>query len=542
MSALISILRAVHCRSTHHFFAIDALARINTPNGRRLASVLLANYAEYLSGAKAPDTKFKDFQNHVIHVSDNCWGGAPKACEKWLAQAIVDMHESDWKRAAYDIGVLSHYFTDPLMPLHTAQHPSEAAVHRPLEWSVCKSYDRIYRKCTGQARFPIETGPNWISKAVLTGAEFAHQYYQTLIELYDLTKGAKDPPAGFDSRSREILTQIFDRVLTGWANVLDRVAALALVEIPICPLTFTTVMAAIDVPAAWVVGRVADAAEQRAVKAIFDEFEATGQVVRNLPPELKVIESLKPIATSSATVEEADSPVVYQSSTSPVQVVVPEPVVPEPVVQAAAAEADENCIEHEPTESYEPELSERRLDEPAAEISQPIDPVASQSQRSQNLGARQMSASSSRITLESDIVDAPSIGPKTAARFYAIGIDTIGDFLAADAAAMADALNAKWMDESVLRNWQAQTRLVLHVPALCGYKAQLLMGIECTTVDQLAAADLDSLYDAVDYFATTDAGTRILRSASPPTREEVAKWIASAAAAETSTTASASNE
>ncbi len=541
MSALISILRAVHCRSTHHFFAIDALARVNTPNGRRLASVLLSNYAEYLSGAKAPDTKFKDFQNHVIHVSDNCWGGAPKACEEWLAQAIIDMHESDWKRAAYDIGVLSHYFTDPLMPLHTAQHPSEAAVHRSLEWSVCRSYDRIYRKCTGQVDFPIENGPNWISKAVLSGAQFAHQHYETLIELYDLTKGVKDPPAGFDSRSREILTQIFDYVLTGWANVLDRVAALALVEIPICPLTFTTVMAAIDVPTAWVVGRVADAAEQRAAKAIFDEFQATGQVVRNLPPELKVIESLKPTATISNTVAEADSPVAYQSSTPPVQVVVPESfvpepvvpdaVVPDPVVHGAAAEADENRIEHESSVSYESELNQQRVIEPVAELSTPIEPAA-----------RKMSTSSSRITLESDIVDAPSIGPKTAARFYAIGIDTIGDFLAADASAMADALNAKWMDESVLRNWRAQTRLVLLVPALCGYKAQLLVGIECTTVDQLAAADLDSLCDAVDDFATTDAGTQILRSASSPTREEVAKWIASAAAAETPTTANASHE
>ncbi len=84
MSALISILRAVHCRSTHHFFAIDALERIATPPGRRLATVLLSNYAEYLSGAKAPDTQFKDFQNHVIHVSDNHWGGAPAACEKWF--------------------------------------------------------------------------------------------------------------------------------------------------------------------------------------------------------------------------------------------------------------------------------------------------------------------------------------------------------------------------------------------------------------------------------------------------------------------------
>ena len=338
MSALISILRAVHCRSTHHFFAIDALDRINTPNGRRLASVLLANYAEYLDGAKAPDTKFKDFQNHVIHVADNHWGGAAQTSEKWLAQIIVDIHESEWKKAAYGIGVLSHYFTDPLMPLHTAQHPSEAAVHRPLEWSVCKSYDRIFRKCTGQVQFPLASGPRWISKAVIAGAEIAHRHYKTLIELYDLERGAKDPPAGFDSRSREILTEIFDYALTGWANILDRIAALALVEIPICPLTFTTVMAAADVPVAYVVGRISDAAEQRAVKAIFEEYKATGQVVRNLPPELKVIESLKPApekpavakpvpempAKKEQTEAVASPPIVPTLDDSPVHTVVQE--------------------------------------------------------------------------------------------------------------------------------------------------------------------------------------------------------------------------
>ena len=295
VSTLNSILRAVHCRSTHHFFAIDALDRIDTPNGRRLASVLLANYQEYLNGAKDPDTKFKDFQNHVIHVSDNNWGGAPEACETWLARVIEAMHRSDWKGAAYSIGVLSHYFTDPLMPLHTAQHPSEAVIHRPLEWSVCKSYDWIFRRCTNQVSFPLAVGPGWISKAVLAGAGIAHKHYMPLIEYYDLKKGVQDPPSGLDSRSRAILSEIFDYALTGWARILDRIAALAVVEIPICPLTFTTVMAAVDIPVAWVVGRFTDVAEQLAVKAIFDEYQATGQVVNNLPPEIRAISSIKPL-------------------------------------------------------------------------------------------------------------------------------------------------------------------------------------------------------------------------------------------------------
>ena len=527
MSALITILRAVHCRSTHHFFAIDALERLNTPNGRRLATVLLANYGEYLAGAKAPDTKFKDFQNHVLHVSDNNWGGAPQACEKWLAQIIIDMHESDWKMASYGLGVLSHYFTDPLMPLHTAQHPSEAAVHRALEWSVCKSYDWIYRKCTGQVQFPIDTGPRWISKAVLAGAAIAHPHYLTLIEHYDLNKGVKDPKAGLDFRSREILTEIFDYTLTGWANILDRIAALALVEIPICPLTFTTVMAAVDVPAAWVVSRVTDATEQRAVKAIFDEYQATGQVVRNLSPELKAIESLKPPAAPANTSVTAKAPVqAVVQAPPPVPVLVIEPKAVEPKVEPKVETQIEPQAEPQVVPPAQPAVvaSQPTLPPPVPEV------IAKQQlEQTQSTARQERPERTARVTLESDIVDAPSIGPKTAARFYQIGIETIGEFLAADPAEMAHALDANWMDEQVLRNWQDQARLVVQVPALCGYKSQLLVGVHCRLAEELAGADAASLHQAISRYAATVEGARILRSAAVPSVEEVAKWITSAA-------------
>ncbi len=86
------------------------------------------------------------------------------------------------------------------------------------------------------------------SRCVLQAAECAHPYYHELVERYDLKRGSVEPKAGLDARSREILAILFDQTLTGWAAVLDRVAALAMVEIPISPLTFTTVMAAVDVP------------------------------------------------------------------------------------------------------------------------------------------------------------------------------------------------------------------------------------------------------------------------------------------------------
>ncbi len=70
METLTQILRAAHCKSTHHFFALDALEEVQSDDGKKLVALLLANYQMYLQGAKDPDNIFKDFENHVLHVTD----------------------------------------------------------------------------------------------------------------------------------------------------------------------------------------------------------------------------------------------------------------------------------------------------------------------------------------------------------------------------------------------------------------------------------------------------------------------------------------
>ncbi len=129
-------------------------------------------------------------------------------------------------------------------------------------------------------------------------------------------------------------------------------------------------------------------------------------------------------------------------------------------------------------------------------------------------------------------MDAPSIGPKTAAKFYAIGINTIGEFIVADPESLAVKLNTKWIDAQTLIDWQDQAKLIVQVAALCGYKAQLLVGAEYRSAQELAEAKVDSLHEAVSRYADTNAGSRILRSAAKPSRDEFAKWIESAKSAQ----------
>ncbi|MEM9646066.1 MAG: DUF4332 domain-containing protein, partial [Planctomycetota bacterium] len=116
MNPLLTILRAAHCRSTHHFFAVDALPLVQTGAGKRLVSWLMRHHDRYLTGAKDPDTRFRDFHNHVVHVADGYWGGAPRLAHQWYERLQKSVRERDFSEAAYAAGVMSHYFTHRSTP------------------------------------------------------------------------------------------------------------------------------------------------------------------------------------------------------------------------------------------------------------------------------------------------------------------------------------------------------------------------------------------------------------------------------------------
>ncbi|MEL6104649.1 MAG: DUF4332 domain-containing protein [Planctomycetota bacterium] len=540
MSMLITILRAAHCRSTHHFFAIDALEYVKTEEGGRLASLLLAKNERYLLGAKDPDKKFRDFQNHVLHVGDNYWGGACRAAEKWFDASIDALDGRRWGEAAYCIGVLSHYFTDPLMPLHTGSSDAEGVVHRPMEWSVCKAYEQIltqWENSGSKAVFQTPESANWIRDAVTRAAELSHPHYDRIIKIYDFARGVKNPPAGLNSESRTILAEMFGYAITGLASIIDRIAYACNVDIPSFSTTIPTLMAGINMPSAWIVKKFESDDERRAVAAILDEYNRTGTVKQNLPAEVRSVKSNAPLRKRRTLERETVSkrqpepqpqriPVVSHPPTTPSPIDTPTIETPEPNVLESPASAPEQPRTEKPrTEEPKPEL----LATPLQSVSRPTEhePDRRAEKRSEPPSDRRGETSSPkpRVSEASDLVDAPSIGPKTAKRFAKIGIQTIGQFLAADPVDMAERLETRWINEELLVDWQDQARLVCQLGSLCGYKAQLLVGVECRAVDQLAVEEAGDLAAEIADFAVTKAGERILRSGSPPDVAEVQKWI-----------------
>ncbi|MEL7112191.1 MAG: zinc dependent phospholipase C family protein, partial [Pseudomonadota bacterium] len=130
MNLLELVIIAHRCRSTHHYIAFDALQLLKGDRASDWKNLLLKHHTALLKGAKAPDSEFRDFQNHVLHVQDGEWGGARDAAMEWYGKAVEALRAKKWSKAAYALGVLTHYYADPIQPFHTAQTEEEGTMHR----------------------------------------------------------------------------------------------------------------------------------------------------------------------------------------------------------------------------------------------------------------------------------------------------------------------------------------------------------------------------------------------------------------------------
>jgi hypothetical protein len=130
-----------------------------------------------------------------------------------------------------------------------------------------------------------------------------------------------------------------------------------------------------------------------------------------------------------------------------------------------------------------------------------------------------------------DVVDAPSIGPRTAEKLIEIGIRTVDDLLKADPITVAEKLKNRRMNANTIEQWQQQTTLACRVPQLRGHDAQILVALGITDPQTLAQADVETLWAKVAPFVDTKEGKRIIRNGKEPDLNEVQDWIRWAQAA-----------
>ena len=525
MSALFRIAYAAHANGTHHKLALDALNSLQRPDAEAWRRVFLKNVTLYLEGSKAPDVSFKDFKNHVLHVGDKYWGGAPEKAEAWYGHTVAALRDQKWADAAYAAGVLSHYYTDPIHPFHTGQTEAENSIHRAVEWSISRSYDKL--RALGELEFAnldvaAPEGEHWLREFVCDGAEFSHRYYEKLIAHYDFKRGVVHPEEGLDAISQKLVAELLIYAATGFSRVLDRAIEEAGVAAPDVSLTVNTILATAKIPRKWIEKKLTNDADRALVSAQYDELVATGRVDQTLTDDDRAVrdayarEVLAPKLETRAEIRAVRVPAGEPGALQRQNLVDAAKAIKPPATAGKKGDASQPTLQ--PRSAPRPVAAAP----PTAASVPPVGPA--RTLRTQP-PPQTPEARRSHLVKTDALEAAPSIGPKMAARFAELGIKTVGDFLANNPHDVAELLDDSRIDAETLTDWQDQAQLVIDIAGLRGGGAQLLVGAGYRTAEAIADADPVDLSADVLNFAASSDGKRILRDGDTPDLEKIKGWV-----------------
>ncbi len=495
MTLVFRVIYAAHCSGTHHKIAMDSLLHLKGDYKDRWQDLFLKHARKFIEGSKAPDKEFKDFSNHVLHVQDDYWGGAADRAYVWYDRLVSSLKQKNWESAVYEAGVLSHYYSDPIQPLHTAQSEAENNIHRAFEWSISKSYEDL--KALGERlnpdiRVTHEDGYDWLERLVKKGATKANTHYDKLVAEYDFAKGTKKPEEGLNKESRVIISELIVYATVGFAGILDRAFAEASVIPPYVNLTVESILSSLQIPVRWVVNKLEDHSEKKLISRMYEELQSTGKVEKYLPEDDRLVRDL------------------YKE-----EVLTPR----EP---GSLAEALDNLKRVAGKMRAAEEASNKRETEVASNASDKKAVSTREEPESSN------GALCANLNIDDPVERAPSIGPKTASRLEKVGIYTVRDLLQANIENLAAGLNVKYITPAVLNDWQDQARLVCDVPGLWGHDAQLIVGVGYRNCKMLSEAPFGEFFEKISVFSQSSKGKRILRSGKIPDEKEVRYWIAAA--------------
>lgn len=523
---LLRLLKSSACRSNHHRLAVDALVHLRGTDGELWRNLFLHHHVEYLKGAKAPDDVFKDFKNHVLHVREGDWGGAPAAAREWYRRTVRALAQQDWPQAVYSAGVMSHYVVDPVQPFHTGQTEEEGIIHRAVEWSLSQTYDQLQlilvQDLDGYPDVPIPSGNDWLEQMVKAGAKLSNPHYETLIDHYNFALGVKKPELGLDQEIKDVVARLIGHATIMLARILERAFAEAAVVPPKVGLTLDTLVAAIKAPIQKVLAALDNEKDKDLVRAMYNEYRRTGKVRETLPEDDRLVRKLHAMEVLRVPLSTVDAAWPRETGTAH--------GTGRPARDTKKAKAQPKPKPAKTTKRIEPvvALSETQVIKPAkaALASKPVATPAARVAEAPKPAAA--STPPGRLSHESPVELAPSIGPKTASRLTAIGIHTVEDLLQAEPEEAATRLKFKHINARLIRDWQAQAELACSIPGMGSIAAQLLVAVGVRDPEDLANADPEMLINMMDEFCDSADGQRMLRDSPPPDEDKLRAWIEAA--------------
>ena len=193
--------------ATHYFIVNKAVENIGNASW---ADAYEYYTQDLLSGSVAPDTLWQDWDNH-LYYPENGTHNAPASAAKWYDFARANFTMENWEDGFFAAGVMSHYYSDPCIPVHT-----------DVWWEGHSAYETDINNNLGSLvlGIPSESIVNNVSQLVVDNATFSHQFYDTVYSAYpNGTSEAIATDAVIKALTEDCLSMAIDGVLSLFYNL-----------------------------------------------------------------------------------------------------------------------------------------------------------------------------------------------------------------------------------------------------------------------------------------------------------------------------------
>jgi hypothetical protein len=156
---------------THMFMVSEAMSQITNTSWYEAYEY----YApEVLAGCTTPDQVFQDWDNH-LYYPETGEHNAPTAAARWFNFTRDNFTSGNWEAGFFAVGVMTHYFSDPCIPVHTDEYwPGHAGYESDINAHLA---DLVLDT-------PSEEIISNVSQFVIDCATYSHQYYDTVYAAY----------------------------------------------------------------------------------------------------------------------------------------------------------------------------------------------------------------------------------------------------------------------------------------------------------------------------------------------------------------------